>query len=95
MFKFVGVVMVFAPFGIGAAMAYTVGHSGLGVLLNLAKLILTLYGALVVFCLFVLVPAALWARVHPLTFIRTIREPPCSPSLPPRPTPPCRTPWNG
>lgn len=75
MFKFVGVVMVFAPLGIGAAMAYTVGHSGLGVLANLAKLILTLYGALVVFCGCVLVPAALWARVPVMEFIRTIREP--------------------
>lgn len=75
MFKFVGVVMMFAPFGIGAAMAYTVGHSGLGVLLNLAKLILTLYAALVVFCIAVLLPAALWARVKPMAFLRTIREP--------------------
>jgi proton glutamate symport protein len=52
-----------------------VGHSGLGVLLNLAKLILTLYAALVVFCLLVLLPAALWARVKPMEFLRTIREP--------------------
>ncbi len=75
MFKFVGVVMIFAPIGIGAAMAYTVGHSGLGVLANLAKLILTLYAALIVFCVCVLVPAAMWARVPILDFIRTIREP--------------------
>ena len=32
MFKFVGIVMAFAPFGIGAAIAVTVGQSGLGVL---------------------------------------------------------------
>ncbi len=75
MFKFVGIVMMFAPFGIGAAMAYTVGHSGLGVLLNLAKLILTLYGALVVFCVAVLLPAALWARVPVKKFLVAIREP--------------------
>jgi proton glutamate symport protein len=75
MFKFVGIVMLFAPFGIGAAMAYTVGHSGMGVLLNLGKLILTLYAALVVFCVLVLLPAALWARVPVLGFLRTIREP--------------------
>ncbi len=75
MFKFVGVVMMFAPFGIGAAMAYTVGHSGLGVLLNLGKLILTLYGALAVFCLFVLWPVALWTRVPVKGFLRAIREP--------------------
>ena len=75
MFKFVGVVMKFAPFGIGAAMAYTVGHSGVDVLLNLGKLILTLYGALLVFCVLVLLPVALWARIPVLGFLRTIREP--------------------
>jgi len=75
MFKFVGVVMMFAPFGIGAAMAYTVGHSGLGVLLNLGKLILTLYGALLVFCVLVLWPAASVAGVPVRGFLRAIREP--------------------
>jgi proton glutamate symport protein len=75
MFKFVGVVMKFAPFGIGAAMAYTVGHSGLGVLLNLGKLILTLYAALLVFSVLVLFPVALWARVPVVKFLRAIREP--------------------
>ena len=75
MFKFVGIVMLFAPFGIGAAMAFTVGHSGMGVLLNLGKLILTLYAALVVFCVGVLLPAALWARIPIKAFLRTVREP--------------------
>lgn len=75
MFKFTGLVMKFAPIGIGAAMAYTVGHSGLGVLLGLAKLILTLYAALIVFCLCVLLPVALWARVPVLKFLATIKEP--------------------
>jgi proton glutamate symport protein len=75
MFKFVGVVMKFAPFGIGAAMAYTVGHSGLGVLWNLAKLILTLYAALIFFCLAVLLPVALYCRIPVIKFLRAIREP--------------------
>jgi proton glutamate symport protein len=75
MFKFVGVVMKFAPFGIGAAMAYTVGHSGLGVLLNLGKLILTLYAALLIFCLIVLLPVALWARIPVVKFLKAIRDP--------------------
>ena len=75
MFKFVGIVMLFAPFGIGAAMAFTVGHSGLGVLVNLGKLILTLYGALVVFCVGILLPIAWWARVPIRAFLRTIRSP--------------------
>lgn len=75
MFKFVGVVMKFAPLGIGAAMGYTVGHSGLGVLLNLGKLILTLYGALLVFCIAVFLPVALWIRIPVRGFLRAIREP--------------------
>ncbi len=75
MFKFTGVVMKFAPIGIGAAMAFTVGNAGLSVLLNLAKLILTLYGALLVFCVAVLLPIAIAARIPVLGFLRAIREP--------------------
>ena len=75
MFKFVGLVMRFAPVGIGAAMAATVAHSGLGVLIQLAKLILTLYAALAVFCILVLLPIALWAKIPVLNFLRTIRSP--------------------
>jgi proton glutamate symport protein len=59
MFKFTAIVMNFAPFGIGAAIAVTVGKSGLGVLRNLGVLVLTLYGALIAFVLFVLIPVAL------------------------------------
>src|SRR5437763_849512 len=59
MFKFTMMVMRFAPFGIGAAMAVAVGKSGVGVLLNLGQLVLTLYGALIAFFLLVLVPVAL------------------------------------
>lgn len=75
MFKFTGIVMKFAPFGIGAAMAVTVGHGGLGVLFNLLRLILTLYGALLGFCLLVLVPVAIWARVPVGSFLRWLKEP--------------------
>ena len=75
MFKFTGLVMKYAPIGIGAAIAVTVGHSGLGVLVNLGKLILTLYGALVVFMLGVLLPVALLARVPIGRFFRQIKEP--------------------
>lgn len=75
MFKFTALVMMFAPFGIGAAMAVTIGHSGLGILLNLGKLIGTLYAALLIFCVVVLVPMAVWARIPVLEFLRTIKEP--------------------
>jgi proton glutamate symport protein len=75
MFKFTGIVMRFAPIGIGAAIAVTVGHSGLGILFNLAKLIGTLYLALVVFAIVVFVPALRYSRVPILTFFRAIKEP--------------------
>ena len=75
MFKFVGIVMAFAPFGIGAAIAVTVGQSGIGVLRNLGILVLTLYGALVVFVLVVLVPVAAIFRIPIGAFWKTVREP--------------------
>ena len=75
MFKFTNVVMYFAPIGVGAAMAFTVGHMGLGVLFNLGKLLLTLYGALAAFGLFVLLPVALIAGVPVLRFLKAVAEP--------------------
>ena len=75
MFRFTNVVMYFAPVAVGAAMAYTVGNMGLGVLVNLTKLIVTLYGALVVFGVCVLLPVALLFRVPVLRFLRAVAEP--------------------
>jgi len=74
MFKFVGIVMAFAPFGIAGAIAATVGKSGLPVLLTLLKLVLTLYGALAVFILLVLVPVALVMRVPLKAFIKQVKS---------------------
>ncbi len=75
MFKFTNIVMLFAPVGVGAAIAYTVGHMGLGILVNLAKLLATLYVALLAFLLLVLLPVALLAQVPIKRFIRAIAEP--------------------
>ena len=75
MFRFTNVVMYFAPLGVGAAMAYTVGHMGLGVLVNLGKLLLTLYGALALFGVLVLLPAALLFRVPVARFLAAVAEP--------------------
>jgi proton glutamate symport protein len=75
MFKFTAIVMRFAPIGIGAAIGVTVSHSGLGVLYNLGKLILSLYGALVVFVLVVLLPIALIARVPIKRFLQAVKQP--------------------
>lgn len=74
MFKFVGLVMAFAPFGIGAAIAVTVANSGLGVLKNLGVLVLTLYGALVAFVLLVLIPVMIIFRIPIGKFWRAVRD---------------------
>lgn len=75
MFKFTNIVMKFAPFGIGAAMWYTIGHSGLGVLINLGKLILTFYGALAVFILIVFVPVLFIAKIPLKKFLSAVKNP--------------------
>ena len=75
MFKFTNIVMLFAPIGVGAAIAYTVGHLGVGVLVNLLKLLLTMYAAVIVFVVGVLLPIALIARVPIRRFIAAAAEP--------------------
>lgn len=75
MFKFTNIVMLFAPIGVGAAIAYTVGHMGLGILINLFQLLATLYVALIVFLLGVLLPVALIFRIPVRKFVRAIAEP--------------------
>jgi proton glutamate symport protein len=75
MFKFTGLVMWLAPLGVGSAIAYTVGHLGVGVLVNLAKLLATFYVAVVVFVAVVLVPIALAARVPLRRFVKAVAEP--------------------
>jgi proton glutamate symport protein len=75
MFRFTNIVMLFAPIGVGAAIAYTVGHLGIGILVNLAKLLATMYVAVAVFIVGVLVPVALIARVPLRRFIAAAAEP--------------------
>jgi proton glutamate symport protein len=75
MFSFTNLVMYFAPIGVGAAMAYTVGHMGVGVLLPLGKLLMTGYAALIAFLLLVLLPIALLARLPLARFLRAVAEP--------------------
>src|SRR5581483_2580654 len=72
MFKLTDLVMRLAPLGVGAAMAYTVGHGGLGVLVHLGALVLTLYGALAVFIAGVLVPAAIAFKIPLREFVRAV-----------------------
>src|SRR5436305_1157011 len=75
MFKFTNIVMLFAPVGVAGAIAYTVGTMGFGVLVNLLKLVATLYAALTVFILCVFLPIALIARLPLKRFFRAVVEP--------------------
>ncbi|WP_207432599.1 dicarboxylate/amino acid:cation symporter [Sabulibacter ruber] len=75
MFKFTNIIMYFAPLAVGAAIAYTVGHMGFGILVNLFKLLATLYVALIAFLLLVLLPAALLFRIPVKMFVNAIAGP--------------------
>ena len=75
MFKFTNIIMYFAPIGIGAAMAVTIGHLGIGVLENLLKLVITLYAALIAFLFLVLLPVAMIIKIPVKKFIQAVREP--------------------
>lgn len=75
MFKFTNIIMYFAPIGVGAAIAYTVGHMGIGILVNLFHLLATLYIALICFLLLVLLPVALIIKLPIKKFLQAIAEP--------------------
>lgn len=75
MFNFTRIIMYFAPFGVGAAIAFTVGEMGLGILVNLFQLLATLYVALLVFLVGILLPIALTLRIPVRKFIKAISEP--------------------
>jgi len=75
MFKFTNIVMYLAPIGVGAAVAFTVAHTGVGIIASLLKLVLTLYAALLVFVFGVLLPIALLFRVPVKRFVKAAIEP--------------------
>lgn len=75
MFRFTHYVMKFAPLGVMAAMAATVGGRGLGILLTLGKLVGVMYLGLVIFLFVVIGGVAFLIRVPFFTFLRAIREP--------------------
>lgn len=75
MFKFTNIVMKYAPVGVAAAIAVTVGNKGLPVLINLGMLIICLYISLILFIVLVLGTVALIARVPIRQFINAVKEP--------------------
>jgi proton glutamate symport protein len=75
MFKFTNMIMLFAPFAVFSAIAYSVGHMGINILVSLFELLGTLYVALIAFILLVLLPILLFLKVPVRSFIRAISEP--------------------
>ena len=75
MFKFTQIIMYFAPFAVFAAIAYSIGHMGLDILVNLIKLLATLYVSLIVFLLVVLLPVAWIFRIPVRKFLSKVAEP--------------------
>ncbi|KAF9929029.1 hypothetical protein FBU30_001938 [Linnemannia zychae] len=75
MFKVVELIMNYAPFGIGCAIAATVGKYGLGVLVVTGKLVGTLYATLIIFALIILLPVLLISRIPIIQFARAAGPP--------------------
>lgn len=75
MFNFTKIIMKMAPIGVGAAIAYTVGHMGIGILVNLFQLLATLYVALIAFIIIVFLPIALIVGLNIKQFWNAIAEP--------------------
>jgi proton glutamate symport protein len=75
MFRYTNYVMYLAPLGVGAAIAVTVASKGFGVLYGLAKLVLTMYAAQIIFVTVVLGSVVMLFRIPAAAFVRAVREP--------------------
>ena len=75
MFAYTKYVMYFAPLGVGAAMAATIGTNGIGVLFGLGKLILTLYVSLLLFVVLILGAVVAIFRIPLGRFFRAVKDP--------------------
>jgi proton glutamate symport protein len=75
MFKFTDLIMYIAPLGVFGAIAHTIANMGIGILVNLLQLLLTLYVSLIIFVLGILLPIALLLKIDVVRFIKTISEP--------------------
>lgn len=75
MFKMTKIIMYIAPLAAGAAMAYTIGSTGVTMILPLLKLVGTYYGSAAIFVFLVLAPILALARISPSRFAAAIAEP--------------------
>ena len=75
MFKFTNIIMYFAPFGVGAAIAHATAELGTDILVALARLLLTLYCALLAFGVLVFGSVMLIFRIPFRQFYKAVKEP--------------------
>ena len=75
MFKFTNIIMMFAPFAVFSAIAYSVGHMGLNVLVNLGTLLATLYVSLIILILVVFLPIIFFLKIPLRKFLKAVAEP--------------------
>lgn len=75
MFKFTNIIMYYAPVAVFGAIAFTIGHLGLDILGSLVKLLATLYVALIIFMLVVILPLLLFLKIPIKKFIAAVSEP--------------------
>ena len=75
MFKFTEYVMWFAPVGVFAAIASTIGNSGIGILKNYVKIVFSLYFALFVFLVFIIVLVCKVVKIPVIGLIKTLKDP--------------------
>lgn len=75
MFKFTEYVMLFAPIGVFGAISATIGHNGIGILANYAKLIGITYLSLVLFVIIVLAVVCKIIKIPLKGLIKALKEP--------------------
>lgn len=75
MIRMTGIVMLYAPIGVFALIAFTVAAQGLAILIPLLKLVILMYvGSLLLICLFYF-PCLKYSGMSPKNFIKMFSEP--------------------
>lgn len=75
MFKFTQFVMNFAPLGVFGAISYTIAESGMGIMVNYAKIIGSLYLALFIFLFVILNIACRIVGISVFSVLRAVKDP--------------------
>ena len=75
MIRLTGIVMLYAPFGVFALMAFTVASQGLAVLLPLLKLVGLMYVGAIAIVALVYIPCIRYSGLGPVQFFKAFSEP--------------------